>query len=177
MSINIIENDDPNYRYKMPRMAISKIGSGNGKNTIIENIEDVGNAISHPKETILKYFGIELGTNCNLKNNSIKGWHDVDTLTQILYIYIKSYIICPKCKMPETIPEIKGKKKNKKLQLNCSGSNCKEIIFNNNKNFLKGIKIIINYIENNEWKVQEGNMVLETGKKDDDNDDFFNPFD
>jgi len=174
MSLNIIKNDDPNYRYKMPKMIINNLGSGNGKKTIISNISSVADSISHPKETILKYFAVVLGTNSNVKEDTIKGWHNLDTLTDFLYQYIEYFIICPKCKSPETHPLVVGKKKNKKLQLNCSGTNCQTIISMNNKNFQKGSDIIIKYIENNNWEVKKGNMVLD---EDDDEDSDFNPFD
>ena len=41
--INVNNSNDPNYRYKMPIVIIESGGAGNGKFTIIKNINDIAN--------------------------------------------------------------------------------------------------------------------------------------
>ena len=41
MSININGKNDVNGRYKMPKVKVNVAGKGNGKFTMIRNLEDV----------------------------------------------------------------------------------------------------------------------------------------
>ena len=71
MELNLNRNIiDDSYRYKMPKLKSVKEGRGNGKNTILSNLQDIANSICHPTEIILKYISFVLGSNCNLKKLS-----------------------------------------------------------------------------------------------------------
>jgi translation initiation factor 5 len=54
-----------------------------------------------------KYFGCELGaqTNFDVKNERyiVNGEHDANKLQEILYGFIKKYVLCPSCDNPETV--------------------------------------------------------------------------
>jgi len=43
---------DPNYRYKMPKLAVVSQGSGGGVKTKLENIIDVAKALQVPPDCI-----------------------------------------------------------------------------------------------------------------------------
>ena len=56
--LNINNSDDPNYRYKMPAVSIKFNGGGNGKHTIINNINEIAQAINSPPMIVCKYISI-----------------------------------------------------------------------------------------------------------------------
>lgn len=59
--INIGGSEDPEYRYKMPRITTKVEGSGNGIKTVLPNLPEVADALKRPAVFPLKYCGIELG--------------------------------------------------------------------------------------------------------------------
>ena len=119
LNINGDEND-PYYRYKMPRLFSLKAGKGNGCFTILENLPDVTKAFNHPASIVFKYMGSSLGSNTTESKWSITGHYTDEELIALLYQYINSFVICPHCGIPELMPSVEGKKKNKKLVLSCS---------------------------------------------------------
>ena len=54
----------------------------------------------------------------NEKDNSLPGHHNVDEITDIIYQYIDKFVICPKCSIPELLPFVEGRRKEK----NCFSS-------------------------------------------------------
>ena len=113
---------DPHYRYKMPRIQTALQGSGNGIKTKWINLPDVSNALKLPVEYPLKFIGRELGSNTELKANSylINGNHPVEKLQELLDKFIKKYVLCPKCHLPE----IHGKIKVTKKDIKCTCRSC-----------------------------------------------------
>jgi translation initiation factor 2 beta subunit (eIF-2beta)/eIF-5 len=133
--------DDFFYRYKMPKLKVKIEGRGNGIKTIIDNIEEISKSLNRPSIYIIKYFGIELGTNIQyiLKNNcyKINGYHKSTDLKKLLYLFINKFVLCTECNNPETVFNIK----NKTLFQSCKacGKNIKKSIDH------KLISFIINY--------------------------------
>jgi len=105
--------NDPFYRYKMPRLVAKVEGKGNGIKTVIANMSEIAKALSRPPTYPTKYFGCELGaqTNFDLKNERyiVNGEHDANKLQDILYGFIKKYVLCPSCDNPETVLSVKPK--------------------------------------------------------------------
>lgn len=54
--------DDPEYRYKMPKMVLKTEGKGNGIKTNLVNLLDVAKALRTRIEYPLKFMGYELGS-------------------------------------------------------------------------------------------------------------------
>lgn len=109
---------------------MSKIeGKGNGIKTVIVNLSSVAQSLARPpscmslcpeygissatntKLDIIKYFGFELGaqTNTNPADDRwiINGAHEASKLQDHLDGFISKFVLCKKCKNPETDVNIK----------------------------------------------------------------------
>ncbi len=160
MSLNINGNkEDTTYRYKMPELKSSKAGKGNGSFTLLLNLNNVAKALGHPVHTLFKFMSLVLGSSCNESKMSLTGHHNNDDLIKIIYQYINFYVICPKCGIPELIPELQGKKKRKFINIHCSACGHSGKLNNSGKHFDKGLNILIKYLEKNKWEIVKGNMV------------------
>ena len=112
---------DPHYRYKMPKIQVVSQGSGNGIKTKWINLPEVSNALKVPVEYPLKFIGRELGSNTEIKANSylINGSHTADKMQEVLDKFIKKYVLCPKCKLPEIHGKISIKKEKGEIRCLC----------------------------------------------------------
>ncbi|KAI9864119.1 MAG: hypothetical protein M1813_003436 [Trichoglossum hirsutum] len=102
---------DPFYRYKMERLQSKIEGKGNGIKTVIVNLSGVAQSLSRPPSYVIKYFGFELGaqTNTNPSDDRwiINGAHEASKLQDYLDGFIGKFVLCKKCKNPETDVVIK----------------------------------------------------------------------
>ena len=102
---------DPFYRYKMERLQSKIEGKGNGIKTVIVNLTSVANSLARPPAHVIKYFGFELGAQTNTSPNDdrwiINGAHDASKLQDYLDGFISKFVLCKKCKNPETEVNIK----------------------------------------------------------------------
>ncbi|KAK1444230.1 eukaryotic translation initiation factor like protein [Babesia gibsoni] len=97
--------DDPNYRYKMPKLQSRIEGRGNGIKTNISNMGDIARALKRPPTHATKFFGCELGAMSKFEEGEekalINGAHTERALTQILDKFIEMYVLCAECNLPE----------------------------------------------------------------------------
>ena len=97
---------DPFYRYKMEKIQSKIEGKGNGIKTVIVNLSSVANSLARPGSYVIKYFGFELGaqTNSNPADDRwiINGAHEASKLQDYLDGFITKFVLCKKCKNPET---------------------------------------------------------------------------
>jgi translation initiation factor 5 len=102
---------DPFYRYKMERIQSKIEGKGNGIKTVIVNLSSVAGSLARPPAHVIKYFGFELGAQTNTSPNDdrwiINGAHDASKLQDYLDGFISKFVLCKKCKNPETDVHIK----------------------------------------------------------------------
>lgn len=110
---------DPNYRYQMPKIIVSHQGSGGGVKTKFENIKEVAHALKVPMDYPLKFIGKELGSMTEQKKDVylINGNVLAEKMQEILDKFIEKYILCPKCKLPET--RIFFKKEKNEIRCKC----------------------------------------------------------
>ena len=103
--------DDPEYRYKMPRIIGKVEGRGNGIKTAIPNMIDVASSLHRPPGEVTKFFGCELGAqttyNDDTERSIVNGAHETRVLQDKLSVYIEKFVLCPACKLPETSYKIK----------------------------------------------------------------------
>jgi translation initiation factor 2 beta subunit (eIF-2beta)/eIF-5 len=104
---------DKHYRYMMPSILTKVEGNGNGIKTVFPNLVDVANAIGRPAEVINKFFGSELGALSNyIKADEkflVMGSFQRDIIQQRVYSFIRKYVLCTRCRNPETTLSIKKK--------------------------------------------------------------------
>ena len=102
---------DPFYRYKMEKIQSKIEGKGNGIKTVIVNLSSVAQSLARPGSYVIKYFGFELGaqTNTNPADDRwiINGAHEASKLQDYLDGFITRFVLCKKCKNPETEVVIK----------------------------------------------------------------------
>jgi translation initiation factor 5 len=102
---------DSFYRYKMERLQSKIEGKGNGIKTVIVNLSSVAQSLARPPAHVIKYFGFELGAQTNTNPNDdrwiINGAHDASKLQDYLDGFISKFVLCKKCKNPETDVHIK----------------------------------------------------------------------
>ncbi|KAL9028010.1 MAG: hypothetical protein Q9196_003547 [Gyalolechia fulgens] len=102
---------DPFYRYKMERLQSKVEGKGNGIKTVIVNLSGVAASLSRPPSYVIKYFGFELGAQTNINPSDdrwiINGSHEASKLQDYLDGFISKFVLCKKCKNPETDVNIK----------------------------------------------------------------------
>lgn len=102
---------DPFYRYKMERIQTKIEGKGNGIKTVVVNLPSVAQSLARPGAYVIKFFGFELGaqTNVDPKDDRwiINGSHDSAKLQDHLDGFINKFVLCKKCKNPETEVNIK----------------------------------------------------------------------
>jgi translation initiation factor 5 len=102
---------DPFYRYKMERLQTKIEGKGNGIKTVVVNLTSVAQSLARPGSYLIKYFGFELGAQTNLDPADdrwiINGAHEANKLQELLDGFISKFVLCKKCKNPETDVHIK----------------------------------------------------------------------
>jgi translation initiation factor 5 len=113
MSLINVRRDvsDAFYRYKMERIQTKIEGKGNGIKTVVVNLSSVAASLARPGAYVIKYFGFELGAQTNIDPKDdrwiINGAHDAAKLQDHLDGFINKFVLCKKCKNPETDVNIK----------------------------------------------------------------------
>lgn len=160
--LNINNSNDSNYRYQMPKISIKFGGNGNGKYTIINNMDEIASSLNSPAEIIYKFISYSLGSAYNEKEKSILGHHN--NLQDIIFDYINNFVFCNTCNIPELnyyIEKISSKNYNLNYKCSACGSICK--IKNTNKVNNKCIDTIIKYlIKEDNWIINNGSMVQQS---------------
>jgi translation initiation factor 2 beta subunit (eIF-2beta)/eIF-5 len=125
ININKEQKNDPNYRYKMSEVLLKYEGQGNGQRTIFLNVSEISQELSREVETIILYLVTVLGCKCienKEKQVVLYGTHTKETIQNAIYDYISNFVLCQKCKNPETQFLNKGKCE---IEMKCNA--CPEI--------------------------------------------------
>jgi translation initiation factor 2 beta subunit (eIF-2beta)/eIF-5 len=92
----------------MPKMELRQESRLNGVKTNIVNLDDIAVKLRVPTEYLMKYICAELGTSRD-KDTIIKGKHFYDMILKTLDQFIIKYVLCHKCKLPETTFKVESK--------------------------------------------------------------------
>lgn len=97
---------DPFYRYKMEGIQSKIEGKGNGIKSVIVNLSSIAHSLSRDPAYVVKFFGFELGAQVTANPSDdryiINGAHDAPKLQDSLDGFINKFVLCLKCKNPET---------------------------------------------------------------------------
>lgn len=127
------DNKDGSFRYRMPSLVAKVEGSGNGIKTAIVNMQEVASALRvHPSHPT-KFFATELGavSTCTQDKTAkgatiraiVNGQHSTADLAKLLDKYIRLYVLCPKCTLPELHTKLtKSKKSLEQTCVSCGTS-------------------------------------------------------
>jgi translation initiation factor 5 len=120
--------NDPIYRYKIPALNIKCLGRQDNWTTHFLNSEEITKKINRPSDFFGKYIGYALS--CPTKQDkdknclTFKGDHSSEIITKYFMEFIKIYVLCPNCDLPETTLFIQ-KDKIKVLSHNCDACGTK----------------------------------------------------
>ena len=157
--ININNSDDIHYRYQMPKVNVKYGGNGNGKYTVLNNMDEIGIAINSPSEIICKFISFSCGSSYNEKEKSITGHHT--NIQNIIFDYINNFVVCPTCNIPELnyyLDKVSAKKSN--LICKCSACGTINNLKHSNTVNDKCVDTIIKYLlKDNNWIKITGTMV------------------
>lgn len=114
MKINVDKNNkDQFYRYKMAFPEIKVEGKGAASKTVILNMTEIADALKRNTDHIVRLIGQELGTQTKIdkKNDRciLNGSHDPKTILSLIYFFVENYVLCGKCRNPETFYVAKEK--------------------------------------------------------------------
>lgn len=108
--------EDLAYRYQMPLLQTKIEGKGINVRTVLPNLKEVAEALRVPISYILKFMSYELGSNVisREQNNSsvsqINGQLNENDVLNTLDKFIDKFILCEKCKYPETFMQVDASK-------------------------------------------------------------------
>lgn len=106
--------DDPFYRYKMDRLRIIR----QKNKTVIENINKVCKDLKVQPALLVDFYKKKLGISMVYKDNILSTTANIEdkVFCHYLRVFIEEYILCSKCRLPETTLE----KTKDKLVLTCN---------------------------------------------------------
>jgi translation initiation factor 5 len=97
---------DPAYRYKRPALSLVARGRGNGQLTLVANAAAVADALGRPAAHLAAFWGAELGCAGRVVDDGaaveLRGAHDAPRLDAALRRYVEGFVLCPRCRLPET---------------------------------------------------------------------------
>lgn len=161
--LNINNSTDPNFRYKMNNIDITLTGCGNGCFTYLNNLEIIAVQINNNPKTIIKYIGFCLGSKINDEKYWVQGHHKNDKIQEIIFHFIKVFVLCTKCSIPELVYNIEKNNKKDTIKTHCSGCGFDHIIIGItlNKNNKKIFDKLLNDIKKGFFKYQNHTTKIE----------------
>jgi translation initiation factor 5 len=110
----------------MPKLQTKVQGRGNGIHTALPNLVEIGKALKRPPGYICKFFATSLGSQSRLDDmgvHIVNGSFSYDVLFEQLEKFISIFVLCGKCRLPETDLEVKPK--SEKITMRCHACGAK----------------------------------------------------
>ncbi len=117
---------DPNYRYVISTMEYKKMNKKGTIITTLENLETFSKLLLFDKNILIKVIGKKLscktGVDKSTKLYFLQGDYIPSHINEIIYEFIRNYLLCKLCDKPE----INLKIKNNKIRQKCKacGNKC-----------------------------------------------------
>lgn len=150
INVNREHKNDQFYRYKMAEVEVKCENEGkNGQLTVLLNIETIASDLKKNIEILMTFFSAEFG--CNSKKNKaghyiLNGNFSKEKIQDTVYDFIDTYVLCQKCKNPETYYILQGKND---VIMKCNA--CPETsLIPLNKKTMKVLKVITTKINQDE---------------------------
>jgi translation initiation factor 5 len=105
MNIGREAQNDPHYRYRMPKPLVIYEGRNTGVRTILENASEVAQALEVPPIYISKFFNQEFGAQCKLDKQDrvvVNGKFPAEEILEKLFDFTDKFVLCKQCGLPET---------------------------------------------------------------------------
>lgn len=119
------EIDDPFYRYKMTKIGFKKEKT----KTVVLNLDKIASELKVDFKFMINFMKSKLSIAIKIDNSDtnhvkviISNHVDTNQIQNSLYEFIEMYVLCPKCRLPETVME----EKNKQTILNCNA--CSNVV-------------------------------------------------
>eukprot|EP00996_Jenningsia_fusiforme_P001641 NODE_2512_length_1181_cov_27.063604_g2294_i0.p1 GENE.NODE_2512_length_1181_cov_27.063604_g2294_i0~~NODE_2512_length_1181_cov_27.063604_g2294_i0.p1 ORF type:complete len:360 (+),score=79.81 NODE_2512_length_1181_cov_27.063604_g2294_i0:95-1081(+) len=102
----------------MNRVIVKVEGNGNGIKTVVCNIAEIASVLSRNVEHLMKFFAHELAVTQKFKDEKwiLTGNFPGDTIQDCIFDFIGKFVLCKKCRNPETVIQIDDQKD---CYLNC----------------------------------------------------------
>jgi len=130
--------EDPGSRYKVRQLQSQNVGKNKMLKTVLVNILDVSKEMQLPHPSYLvNYLGYELNVTPHFYEKQpprqqavLSGEHFPDVLSPLVQKFIKEFLLCTNCGLPELLHAVKGKK----ITARCrSCGTTQDIVINNEK--------------------------------------------
>ena len=152
---------DEKQRYKMPTILTKTESGGNGVKTIFPNIEEVSRAIFREPEVLHKFFGYELGAQATYiaKENKylVMGEFPTEIIQNKVFTFIEKFVLCSKCRCPET--DVESGNKGKSVVLRCRACGTGNVAPVNEKMTPLLLKFAVKHSESNTTRMSQEDAV------------------
>ncbi len=117
---------DTNYRYKISLIEISYMIKKGTKITILTNMDKFSKELLFDKNILIRILGKKLSCKSGIDKTDnyyyLQGEHSIEQIKEILYNFIKEYLLCTLCDKPEV--NITYKKNQIKQKCRACGNKC-----------------------------------------------------
>jgi len=125
--VNMNGSDDPYYRYTMPAVVVKHEGGGKMKKSVLVNLLSVSAHIGQTMDALLQHLGQSLNARCTVEGTGkgskpyITGHHATSDVQSQVLAFVRDFVLCRHCGIPETTLVVGGSKKQRTAVLDCKG--------------------------------------------------------
>lgn len=108
--VSMLGDDDPFSRYQRHHLIIKQEGSGNGKVSVLINLDSIAKDLGRKSKQIVSFLSKLNATSYQQKNKCyyLRGHFEESFLNNQIQLFINKFILCKTCGNPETTDEIES---------------------------------------------------------------------